>query len=116
MANFATRRWTRRLIALGLLLILVCLLGHCLADATGISVDSLVTLDLHGHFIAWTPLTLGVLFIITVISCWLDLQPIHWSIPPTTPPPINQYTATVLTHQATAKWSYPAPSLATAID
>lgn len=47
MANFATRHWMRHLMALGLLLILVCLLGHCLADTTRISVDSLVTLDLH---------------------------------------------------------------------
>lgn len=77
--------------ALCLLLILVCLLGHCLADATGISVDSFVTLDLHGHFIAWSPLILGALFVITSLACWLHLQPRHWSKPPTTPPPINQF-------------------------
>lgn len=90
MANLATRRWSTRLITFCLLLILVCLLGHCLADATGVSVDPLITLDLHGHFIAWAPLTIGVLFVVTAIVCWFHLQPIHWSKPPTPPPPIRR--------------------------
>ena len=88
MANFAIHRWSARRTTLCLILILVCLLGHCLADATGVSVDPLVTLDLHGHFIEQLPLSLVIIFVTSAIFLLLHIRPLHWSKPPTTPPPI----------------------------
>lgn len=88
MGNRLGQRWLTRLIGLCLLLILLCLLGHLIADATGVSVDALVALDLHGHFVQDAPLELQVIFAFTLSLLLIYLWLFHWAKPPTPPPPI----------------------------
>lgn len=91
MANGSSRHWITRFIGLCLLLILLCLLGHLIADATGVSLDAFVTLDLHGNFVQDRPLELSIVFATTAIFLVIHLWSIHWSQPPTTPPPIFSF-------------------------
>jgi len=91
MVNLSSRRWSTRFIAFGLVLILLCLVGHFIADATGISLDAIVVLDLHGHFVQDAPLTLRIVFATTAIFFVMYIWSIHWCKPPTPPPPIFSF-------------------------
>lgn len=88
MAKLSARRWLTRIIILCFLLILLCLVGHFLADVTGFSVDRFVTLDLHGNFIPQGPISLITVFVTAVIFLLVPTQLLYWSKPPTPPPPI----------------------------
>ena len=91
MGNGSSRRWLTRFIGLCLLLILLCFIGHFLADATGVSLDAFVVLDLHGNFVQDTPPELRIVFATTAIFLLIYIWSIHWSKPPTPPPPIFSF-------------------------
>lgn len=91
MAKVSSRRWITHFIGLCLLLILLCLIGHLIADATGVSLDAFVALDLHGNFVQDTPLALRIVFVTTAIALLICIWSIHWSKPPTPPPPIFSF-------------------------
>ncbi len=88
MGNVSARCWVTRFMGLCLLLILLCLVGHFIADATGVSLDASVVLDLHGHFVHDAPLELRIVFTSTAIFLLIYIWSIYWSKPPTPPPPI----------------------------
>lgn len=89
-------KWTfthrRQIITFCLLLLLVAFVGHFLVDATGFSLDSVVTVDLHGNFL----LNFIAKPVIpqTVVS--IPISPLalfqYGTIPPTPPPPIPSLT------------------------
>lgn len=91
MDNGSAHRWLTRFIGLCLLLILLCLLGHLIADATGVSLDTFVTLDLHGNFVQDRPLELHIVLATTAIFLLIHSWSIHWSKPPIPPPPIFSF-------------------------
>lgn len=72
-----------------LLLILVAFVGHFLADATGFSLHSLATVDLHGNFLLTlvaelaTPPLAALLCLLPAVLFW------YRAAPPTPPPPIS---------------------------
>lgn len=91
MANLRARTWFKHLITLCLLLLLIGLVGHFLADATGFSLDSFTLIDLHSSFILHIPLAVLSILAMTAALLPAHARPTHWSIPPTTPPPIHLF-------------------------
>lgn len=91
MGNRFSRRWLTRFVTLCLLLILLCFIGHFLADLTGVSLDTVVSLDLHGNFIQDVPTGLLIVFMASAVILLIPIRPSHWSKPPTPPPPIYPF-------------------------
>ena len=79
----------RQIITLCLLLVLMALVGHFLADVSDFSIDSMVTLDLHGNFLLNFTTEL-VKPRTALIPCLLSPILFRYCIaPPTPPPPIS---------------------------
>ncbi|MDQ3248258.1 MAG: hypothetical protein M3Q45_03510 [Chloroflexota bacterium] len=89
MANLRERAWFKRFITLCLLLLLLGLVGHFLADASGFSLDSFASLTLHSSFMADVPVAVVPILAMITFLLPAHARPTHWSIPPTTPPPIH---------------------------
>ena len=89
MVHLRKRAWFKHFFTLCLLLLLFGLVGHFLADATGFSIDSFVSINLHSGFIADAPVAEEHILVTTTTLLPAHLRPTHWSIPPTTPPPIH---------------------------
>lgn len=89
MANAYARSWLKRLVTICLVLILVSLVGHFMADTMGFSVDSLLTVDLHGS----VALNLIIAFVTTLVATIVVLlvhpNLLYWHPSPTSPPPIR---------------------------
>ena len=79
----------RQIITLCLLLVLIAFVGHFLADVSGFSLDSAVTIDLHGNFL----LNVATEFsppCTALILCLLPTVLFRYSTaPPIPPPPIS---------------------------
>jgi hypothetical protein len=87
MGKHFSRSWLRNLMTFCLLLILVSLVGHFLADATGVSLDAWLTADLHSGFTVNPLLALVVLLIGMTIRVQPARKPTLWYPSPTAPPP-----------------------------
>lgn len=82
----------RQIITFCLLLILVAFVSHFLVDATGFSLDSVVTIDLHGNFL----LNFIAKPVIPQTVVGISILPLalfqYCTTPPTPPPPISALT------------------------
>jgi len=88
MVKLRKHAWFKHFITLCLLLLLLGLIGHFLADATSFSLDLFTLIDLHSSFILHLPLTVLSILATTAALLPAHARPTHWSIPPTTPHPI----------------------------
>jgi hypothetical protein len=85
MANCLSHR---RLIAFCVLIILLSLAGHFLADSTGVSLDARLSVDLHSSFDFTSPASLAVSLAATTVLALIHGRAVSWHPPPMTPPPI----------------------------
>ena len=81
----------KELITFCLLLVLMSLVGHFLADVSGFSLDSTIAVDLHGNFLLNFAAELVPLR--TAAMIWLLPLALRWypTAPPTPPPPISSF-------------------------
>lgn len=88
MAKLNKRVWFKRLVTLCLILILVSLVGHFMADTLGFSVDSLLTVDLHGSVALNLLAAFVTTLVATIVVLLIQPNPLYWHPSPTSPPPI----------------------------
>jgi hypothetical protein len=81
--------WLKRVLTLCLLVILVSLVVHIVADVSGVSSDTLLVIDLHSNFIASFLLGLASPMVLAMTFLLLTIRSTHWTPPPTAPPPIR---------------------------
>lgn len=88
MAKLNKPVWFKRLVTLCLILILVSLVGHFMADTLGFSVDSLLTVDLHGSVALNLLAAFVTTLVATIVVLLIQPNPLYWHPSPTSPPPI----------------------------
>lgn len=89
MANSGSRSWFKYLVTICLILILVSLVGHFMADTLGFSVDSLLTVDLHGSVTLNLLAAFVTTLVATIVVLLIHPNPLYWHPSPTSPPPIR---------------------------
>jgi hypothetical protein len=82
-------RWLKRVLTFCLIVILVSLVVHILADVGDFASDTLSVVDLHSNFIASFLFGLAGLMLLEMTILRINIRSTCWISPPIAPPPIR---------------------------